>query len=132
MNTGKESAALTESPFVVMVDQQEGLPYTFPGITDETKRRHVPMTVRTRTVHLKTGDYTIEGYADQMAIERKTLVDFCGSFGGDHDREYAKLERLARMQVIVIDAMHVMLEGGRHWNEVGAEPRLMRVIEEQS
>jgi len=88
-----------DSPFTVLVDQQEGKPYSFSGLFADADRGNLPLIVPTRTTHLRTGDYTIDGYADLVCVERKTFADFCGSFGGDRVRELKKLVRMSKMLV---------------------------------
>lgn len=76
-------------PFTILVDQQEKMAWPFQGMLAE--ERH--WIVNKKSVHLKTGDYSIEGYKDLVTIERKSTSDFLGSitngrarFGREHER----------------------------------------------
>lgn len=55
---------------------------------------------------LKTGDYSIFGYEDRIAIERKSLADLTGSLTHGRDRFFKELERLAEVDraVLLIEA----------------------------
>jgi DNA excision repair protein ERCC-4 len=67
----------------VIIDTREQLPYTFPP--------HWPVI----TQALKTGDYTILGYTDQLSIERKSLSDLLGCIFTDRfERECERLKEI--------------------------------------
>jgi DNA excision repair protein ERCC-4 len=51
---------------------------------------------------LKTGDYSIEGYEDTFAIERKSLMDLFGTLGKGHDRFKKELERAKELDYFAI------------------------------
>ena len=60
--------------FTVVVDTREQLPYIFgPGVETVEKT-------------LETGDYSVEGYEDVFAVERKSLPDLLKSITWDRDR----------------------------------------------
>jgi len=97
-------------PFVIQVDQREKAPYRFEGIEKDDQEIVVP----TESVHIKTGDYTIRGLSDKIAIERKSLVDLYGSVGRNRDRFCAEHERLAQFEraAVVIEASWYTI---MHW-----------------
>jgi len=76
---------------VIIIDTREQLPYEFPGAV-----------VRT----LPTGDYSLVGLQDRVAIERKTKADAYGSLGQGRARFRREVERLAELDyaAIVIEA----------------------------
>ncbi len=45
---------------------------------------------------LHTGDYSIKGYEDVIALERKSLQDMVGSLMNGRSRFLAEMERLAQ------------------------------------
>ena len=47
---------------------------------------------------LKTGDYTLEGYEDQVCIERKAKGDLFKSLGKDYKRFKAELIRMQKFK----------------------------------
>lgn len=70
--------------FIVAIDTREQRPYSFAFFPTETKT-------------LKTGDYSIVGLEDRVAIERKSKIDAYGSFGRGRKRFERELQRLARL-----------------------------------
>ena len=58
------------------------------------------------TKKLNVGDYSIEGYEDKIAIERKSAIDLFGSLGKGHARFKRELERAEGMDYfgILVDA----------------------------
>jgi len=54
---------------------------------------------------LDVGDYSIEGFEDQIAIERKSLTDLFGTLGKGHRRFNKEIERSKGLEyfAIVID-----------------------------
>lgn len=102
-------------PFTVLIDQQEGLPYRFQGIRADADRSCRPLVIPTRTVHLKTGDYSIEGLESEISVERKSLTDWYRTLGQERDRFKREIQRLSMMQ----DAT-VMIEAS--WPEILFHP----------
>jgi ERCC4-type nuclease len=99
-------------PFVILVDQREGLPYSFRGLRADADKERRMLDVRTRTEYLITGDYTISGMEDRIAIERKSLSDLFGSCGGGRERFQAEHERLSTMEfsaVVIESSLSEML-----------------------
>ena len=78
---------------IIVVDTREQKPYRFDQFE---------VTVKA----LATGDYSLVGFEDQIAIERKTKNDAYSSIGRGRARFERELERLARLNyaAIVIEA----------------------------
>jgi DNA excision repair protein ERCC-4 len=76
---------------VFLVDTREQRPYEFPCSRVQT---------------LTTGDYSIAGFEDRIAIERKTKEDAYSSLGYDRARFQREVERLAQLHfgAIVIES----------------------------
>lgn len=66
----------------IVIDTREQLPFAFKGLP----------TVRAT---LKTGDYSIEGYTDRVAVERKSKEDAYGCVGASRERFKRCMSRLA-------------------------------------
>ncbi len=66
---------------IVVIDTREQAPYLFSGC-------------RTSIRKLNQGDYSLEGWEDKIAIERKSANDFFGSITQGRDRFERELERL--------------------------------------
>ena len=79
------------SEITVAIDTREQKPYRFPRFEIKT---------------LGTGDYSLVGLEDQIAIERKSKTDAYTSLGRDRARFAHELERLSRLDyaAIVIEA----------------------------
>ncbi len=73
--------------FVIAVDTREQQPYVFEGAV-----------VRT----LPSGDYSIVGLEDQVAVERKSKADAYGSLGHGRARFRREVERLSRYDYAAI------------------------------
>jgi len=65
----------------IIVDYREKKPYTFPGVEN----------VREEKLHV--GDYTLEGFKDTFAVERKALDDLATSVGSDRLRFENEIRR---------------------------------------
>lgn len=90
-------------PFTVLVDSREQAPYTFESIPATGIHQYV---VPTRMTGLPSGDYSIDGCEQLIAIERKSLEDLYGTLGAGRERFEREVERLNQMQfaAIVIEA----------------------------
>lgn len=90
MTTRITASGFADMPPVV-VDTREQRPYTFPGAVTGT---------------LPTGDYSLLGFEDRIAIERKTKADAYGSLGCGRARFRREAERMSELQyaAIVIEA----------------------------
>lgn len=102
----RDSGQPLDLPFTVLVDQQEGRPYKFRDLRADAREGRRPLRVATRTVHLKTGDYSLEGMEDRVSVERKSLADLYGTLGGARERFERELARLQQMEcaTVVIEA----------------------------
>jgi ERCC4-type nuclease len=96
-----------ECPFTVIIDTREHVhPYKFLGFHAGAEHQYRPLKVATEWKALKSGDYSIAGYEDRIAIERKTLADFYNSVGQERNRFERECQRLAEMEyaAVVIEA----------------------------
>lgn len=87
---------------IIIIDTREQVPYAFSGITP-------PPTVEVAT--LASGDYSVKGLEEVVAIERKSLSDCFGSFGQGRERFQRELERLARLRfaaVVIEKDFHII------------------------
>lgn len=78
--------------FRIVVDTREQLPYEFGCATVRRK--------------LEAGDYSVEGFEGQVAVERKSLADFTKTVVHDRERFAVELERLQqyRAACVVVEA----------------------------
>ena len=84
-------AKKAETPLPILIDSREQQPYDYTGAV---------------VMALRTGDYSLFGYQDRVAIERKTLSDADSSLGAGRKRFERELERLSGMDyaAIVVEA----------------------------
>lgn len=93
-------------PFVVAVDTREGAPWGFRGLRADAKDDNQPIIVRTERMTLQTGDYSIKGHEDQIAIERKEKGDAFHCMGKDRERFEKQVQRLSLLPhgYVIIEA----------------------------
>ena len=79
----------TEIPegFILKVDTREQTPLFDP----------IPKGLCIVRDTVTVGDYTVKGFEDKLAIERKGLSDFFSYIGSERDRTVKKLERMSEM-----------------------------------
>ncbi|XZE20880.1 hypothetical protein SH449x_000770 [Pirellulaceae bacterium SH449] len=75
-------------PFTILIDAQEQLPFTFAGLTADSKDDSRPIIVPTKRQSLGAshGDYSIEGHEGHVHIDRKSIDDCIGTVLGWGDR----------------------------------------------
>lgn len=84
----------TPYPPTIVIDNREKKPYSFsPGIPTLRKK-------------LLTGDYSIEGYENAIAVERKSLADFVNTVIHSQTNFSEELKRLSKMlcPLIIVEA----------------------------
>ena len=85
--------------YTIVVDTREQHGYDFSGFFADAKYWHAdgtkpPLVIPLKQKALRSGDYSLEGYEDTIAIERKSKVDAFSTFCHEHDRFERELERL--------------------------------------
>jgi ERCC4-type nuclease len=93
-------------PATVLIDQREQLPYTFADIPADAEAGGGVWQVPTQAARLDAGDYSLDGHATRIAVERKSLADLFGTVGQGRVRFIAELERLNEFPfaAVVIEA----------------------------
>lgn len=98
--------------FVIVVDTREQKPFDFSGGS------HPVPTVRAR---LDTGDYSVLGREDSIAIERKSPEDFLGCLGQSRDRFFRELRRAnvsMSFFAVVVEGSFSDLIAGRYQSQI--------------
>jgi len=103
------------SPFVVIVDTREQAPYTFAGLKQDAVEGGQKISVQRQWKALRSGDYSIAGYEDKVAVERKSLADLYSTLAKGRDRFEREMDRLA-----VLDAACVVVEAS--WGTILGDP----------
>jgi hypothetical protein len=93
-------------PRAVLIDRREKAAYSFTGFRTNVRQGEKPLRVLTRIVDLLSGDYSLAGLQDQIAVERKSHEDLVRTIGQQRSRFHRELERLSRMTfaAVVVEA----------------------------
>ena len=96
----------------IVIDSREQAPYLFEGYDVKIERDT-----------LATGDYSITGFADMVAVERKELGDLIGCLTHDRARFMRELERLRGFQsaALVVEAPFSMIAGGQYRSQMSPD-----------
>lgn len=91
----------------IVVDTREKKPYSFYG-RDVVRKK------------MDTGDYSIEGYEDTFAIERKSLDDYLRSITHERERFEAEVQRGSAMEEfeVVIEASEEEVRQGNYYRDI--------------
>lgn len=78
------------------------------------------LTLRSEVGTLYTGDYSIKGFENLIAIERKSLSDLMGCIGTGRERFEKEITRLRGYEVkcIVVEADWIDIENGNYRSKV--------------
>lgn len=86
---------MSDSPTII-VDTREQTPLVFENLTSERGT-------------LQSGDYSIQGLEHELAIERKSIPDLCGSLTRGRDRFERELHRLRGFsfaRILIVGSPH--------------------------
>jgi ERCC4-type nuclease len=103
------------APFTVVVDTREQLGYEFADLTTDARQGRRPLEVPTVRGTLDSGDYSIAGLENQIAIERKSAEDLFNTLGQGRERFSRELARLNQLE-----AAFVICES--EWSDLLATP----------
>lgn len=104
----------------ILIDTRERLPFTFKGYG-----------VHPEPATLPTGDYSLPGFEDRIAIERKSLNDLVGCLMGEgRDRFEKELARARHYDLfaVVVEATLADVSQGRYRSEMKAHSALQSII----
>lgn len=105
---------LTLTPYVVIFDTREQAPFSFVNPLRGRNAREL-LSIRTERGTLTTGDYSLVGFENRIAVERKSLADWYGTLGRGRIRFTRELERLN-----ALDFAAVVVEA--EWSEILTAP----------
>ena len=90
-----------DNHFTIVIDTREQTPFNFGDL---------PVAIKS----LDTGDYSIAGLEELVAIERKSLPDIVGCCGKSRDRFKRELLRLKsyRYKGVIIEATYSKMQSG--------------------
>jgi ERCC4-type nuclease len=102
-------------PFTIVIDSREQAPYSFRGLIADARHKRRPLIVRTEIRGLASGDYSLAGHEDQIAVERKSLDDLYATLGQGRERFERELVRLNELAFAA-----VVIEAG--WSAIVGQP----------
>lgn len=107
----------------IITDTREQAPYTFTAYPVEVIRGT-----------LTAGDYSLPGFTDLVAVERKELADLMGCLTHDRERFSRELERLRgyHSAALLIEARLENIQAGRYRSRMkpeAAEQSLISIME---
>ena len=79
---------------IILIDNREKQPWTFRDI----REKHPDADFQTRLTRIHTGDYTLEGFEDRIAIERKSPRDVYITLQQNFNRFNEEFERMNNME----------------------------------
>lgn len=123
----------TACPFTVIVDSREQSSYDFRTVKSDAKDGNLPFIVPTIRRALKTGDYSVEGFEDTFAVERKELGDLFHCMGSDRERFERQLERLNELSysAVVVEADLARIRRGHDRSKLNPKTVFRSVISYQ-
>ena len=106
----------------VIVDSREQAPFAFQH------ERYAGTTVESGA--LDTGDYSLAGLADKVAVERKSLPDLAACLSRERERFERELQRAAALDVfaVVIEASWHDLAGGQYRSQLNPHSACQSVL----
>jgi ERCC4-type nuclease len=106
----------------IIIDSREQAPYSF------THERYVGTVIESGT--LQTGDYSLAGLTDRVAVERKSLPDLVMCLSKERERFERELQRAGGLDVfaVVIECAWGDLAGGRYKSRMNAHSACQSVL----
>ena len=106
----------------VIVDNREQCPFTFQH------ERFAGTIVEAGA--LDTGDYSLAGLSDKVAVERKALPDLVACLGRERERFERELQRAAALDAfaVVIESAWADLAGGKYRSQMDPHSACQSVL----
>ena len=106
----------------VVIDSREQSPFTF-------HHEKYAGTV-TEAGALDTGDYSLAGLTDRVAVERKSLPDLVACLGRERERFERELQRAAALDAfaVVVEASWSDLAGGQYRSQLNPHSACQSVL----
>ena len=106
----------------VVMDTREQAPFTF------AHERYTGTSVEAGTLY--TGDYSLVGLTDRVAVERKSLPDLVGCLSQSRERFERELQRAAALDAfaVVVEAAWADLAGGKYRSHMNPHSACQSVL----
>ena len=103
----------------IVIDSREQLPFQFQNFD-----------CKTVSGSLSSGDYSLWGFEDMVALERKSLPDLISCFTSGRERFVREMERLRGYQsaAVVVEADFSDLADGRYRSKLDSKIAVQSVI----
>lgn len=103
----------------IIIDTREQTPYDFSGYQVEI----IPGT-------LTSGDYSLPGFTDLVAVERKELTDLLACLSYDRARFTRELERLRgyHAAALVVEAPYSTIASGRYRSKIDPDAATQSLV----
>src|SRR4030042_1436470 len=108
----------------ILIDTREQMPFSFKGYEVEPEPATLPC-----------GDYSLPGFQDRVAVERKELNDLIGCLMDDNRARFERELARARhydLFAVVVEAPLSAVSQGRYRSEMKAQAALPRIINFQT
>ena len=105
---------------IILIDSREQLPFSFAGYEASPEVATLPV-----------GDYSLPGFEDRIAIERKALDDLVGCLmGKDRERFERELSKGRHYEFfgVVVEATLADVTNGRYRSEMKAGAALQSIL----
>jgi DNA excision repair protein ERCC-4 len=105
-SVGRSDPLPVRAPFCVLRDTREQNGWHFRGLRSGAADGYARLEVETKLASFDSGDYSIDGFTEQLRIERKSPEDLLGTLTRGRDRFEAELDRLATypFSAVVVEA----------------------------
>lgn len=110
----KKQNEIAVSPFVILSDTREQNPWNFQNIRQLKKDGGLPVAVQIQKYAMTTGDYSIKGFENIIAVERKSKEDFFQCCIHDRERFEKQLTRLNELDhpyLVIECSEHSIMQG---------------------
>lgn len=106
----------------IIIDSREQAPFTFQH------EKYTGTVVEVGT--LPTGDYSLTGLTDRVAVERKSLPDLVACLGRERERFERELQRAAALDafVVVIESSWAELAAGQYRSQLNPHSACQSVL----
>jgi ERCC4-type nuclease len=106
----------------VIIDSREQAPFAFQH------EKYAGIMVEAGT--LDTGDYSLAGLTDRVAVERKSLPDLVACLSGGRERFERELQRAAALEAfaVVVESAWADLAGGKYRSQMNPHSACQSVL----
>ena len=106
----------------IIIDSREQAPFTFHH------EKYAGTIVEAGT--LDTGDYSLGGLSDRVAVERKSLPDLVACLGRERERFEREMQRAAALDAfaVVVEAAWSELAGGQYRSQLNPHSACQSVL----